>query len=307
MISVVLITHNREWKVVKRAIDSVLSQTYKDIELIIVNDSENNFSELLLIREEIEKLTQNNRNRIKYIEHDAPKGACAARNTGLEMAKGEYIAFLDDDDEWENRKLEKQLSVFENKKETNISFVYCGALFVYDNKEGVIEKFHPKYTSGNIFDKLLVDNFVLGASFPLIRTEYVRKIGGFDLRFPSCQDWDVWLQLSQLGEVYYVAEPLVKYHIHQGEQITKNYRKRVEGITRLLDKYKAYYETNNTAYYSILEKLLYQYAVNKELKETRKIVEEISNLKGITKILIIKLKIRVMKWIVFGGRKFGEG
>lgn len=307
MISVIVITHNRESVILERAIKSVFDQTYKNIEVIVVNDSDKSFLGYKNVVEVVERFIKMYGSKIKYVEHDVAKGACAARNTGLEMAKGEYIAFLDDDDEWENRKLEKQLSVFENKKETNISFVYCGALFVYDNKEGVIEKFHPKYTSGNIFDKLLVDNFVLGASFPLIRTEYVRKIGGFDLSFPSCQDWDVWLQLSQLGEVYYVAEPLVKYHIHQGEQITKNYRKGVEGITRLLDKYKAYYETNNTAYYSILEKLLYQYAVNKELKETRKIVEEISNLKGITKILIIKLKIRVMKWIVFGGRKFGEG
>lgn len=302
MISVVIITHNRESDILERAVKSVFAQTYKNIEVIIVNDSDKSFSGYQNVIEMIKDYIQQYGTQIKYIEHDTPQGACVARNTGLEMAKGEYIAFLDDDDEWKINKLEKQLAVFEKEKRKKVSFVYCGALFIYDNREKKIEEFHPKYLSGNVFYNLLIDNFVMGASFPLIKTEYIRKIGGFDPSFPSCQDWDVWLQLAQLGEAYYVAEPLVKYHIHQGDQITKNFRKRVEGISRLLEKYKIYYKKNDIAYYSVLERLLYQYAVNRDMEKTKKLVKEISNIKGIQKTLVMKLKIRVIKWLIFGGR-----
>lgn len=302
MISVVIITHNRESDILERAVKSVFAQTYKNIEVIIVNDSDKSFLGYQNVIEMIKDYIQQYGTQIKYIEHDTPQGACVARNTGLEMAKGEYIAFLDDDDEWEINKLEKQLAVFEKEKRKKVSFVYCGALFIYDNREKKIEEFHPKYLSGNVFNNLLIDNFVMGASFPLIKTEYIRKIGGFDSSFPSCQDWDVWLQLARLGEAYYVAEPLVKYHIHQGDQITKNFRKRVEGISRLLEKYKIYYKKNDIAYYSVLERLLYQYAVNRDMEKTKKLVKEISNIKGIQKTLVMKLKIRVIKWLIFGGR-----
>ena len=76
----------------------------------------------------------------------------------------------------------------------------------------------------------------------------------------------------------------------------------MEGISRLLEKYKIYYKKNDIAYYSVLERLLYQYAVNRDMEKTKKLVKEISNIKGIPKTLVMKLKIRVVKWLIFGGR-----
>lgn len=306
MISVVIITHNRECNILKRAIDSVLSQTYKDIEVIVVNDGNKSFGDYHNIVTMMKNYVSQCALQIRYIEHDAPKGACVARNTGLKIATGEYIAFLDDDDEWENNKLEKQLAVFENRRDNRVTFVYCGALFVYENDNEHTEVFHPKYLSGEIFDSLLGENFVLGASFPLIRTEYIRKVGGFDADFPSCQDWDMWLQLSLLGTVEYVEEPLVRYHIHQGDQITKNFRKRVDGLLCLLDKYMMYYKENEKAQYEILERLLYQFALNKNLGEVKNILKRISDLKGIKELTKIKLKLRVVKWLVLGGKEFED-
>ena len=107
MISVIIPTHNRE-KTIKKSIDSVLCQTYNNIEIIVVDDKSTDNTE--------EVINSIKDNRIKYIKLDENKGACFARNKGIELAQGKYIAFQDSDDEWLPQKLEIQLRYLEEKK-----------------------------------------------------------------------------------------------------------------------------------------------------------------------------------------------
>lgn len=301
MISVVIITHNRECEILERALSSVIHQSYQDIEIIVVNDSDRSFYDFQHIREMMDSVINNSHINIRYIEHESPKGACAARNTGLKNANGDYIAFLDDDDEWEESKLFDQLIEFEKSEYSNLVFVYCGALYVYDDENYRTKIYNPKYLSGSIFDELLEDNFVMGASFPLIKSSAMKKIGGFDTAFPSCQDWDMWLRLSRVGNASYVNKALVKYHVHKGDQITKNFDKRVEGIERLINKNKLYYEKNVKAYYKILERLLYEYATNRKLEKSIAMLSEIVNKISLSFIQKFILFARMIKWIVIGG------
>ena len=114
-VSVVIPTHNRA-NLVGRAIQSVLDQTYRDFELIVVDDASTDGTE------EVTKAL--NDNRIRYIHHMMNRGASGARNTGIENANGEYIAFLNDDDEWLPEYLDQMISFLE-AKDRSIGLVYC--------------------------------------------------------------------------------------------------------------------------------------------------------------------------------------
>ena len=103
-VSVIIPTHNRG-EMLRRAIDSVLSQTYKDFELIIVSDGSADETDKVIV-----SYTDP---RIRFLKHDKSRGASAARNTGIRASIGQYIAFLDDDDEWTLDKLEVQVPVIE--------------------------------------------------------------------------------------------------------------------------------------------------------------------------------------------------
>ena len=241
MISVIITTYMREPAFVVRAVTSVLHQTYKETEIIVVDDSPADYQ----FRREVKAAVcecgrENQETQIRYIEHDTNKGACAARNTGLKFARGEYIAYLDDDDEWLPEKLEKQLNIMES---TDAGLVYCGRICKNDIT-GVSSTEKIRYYRGSVFDRLLYMNFIGSTSFPLIRTDCLREAGGFDEKMQSAQDVDVWLRIAEKHTVEYVAEPLVIYHEHGGEQITSNPVKKINGLEQLNQKYKKYIDAD---------------------------------------------------------------
>ena len=253
MVSVVITTHKRVPEMVERALKSVLSQTYKNLEVFVVDDSPADYP----LRQAVETMvTGYSSQNVKYIPHEKCQGACVARNTGLRAAKGKYIAFLDDDDEWLPEKIEKQLLAFTTDR---IALVYCGSNF---NRDGVVTKRETEYVSGSIYHKLILGNFIGSTSFPLLRTQALRAVGGFDPLMQSAQDYDVWLRLAEKYEVAYVEEPLVTYYIHDGEQITRNYAKKVSGLERLNEKNMVYLKTDKNAMWLRTIKLAPMYAGN---------------------------------------------
>lgn len=172
MVSVIIPTYNRA-DIIKASIDSVLAQTYDNFELIVVDDASTDGTE--------ETVRSIGDDRIKFIKHNRNRGASAARNTGIKNARGQYIAFLDSDDLWLAEKLEMQTHTFkEASPETGI--VYCNVLTVKRNK-----------MNGNIFDKILVHNFVGTASVVVVKKTCLEKAGLFDEDLPSCNDWDMWI------------------------------------------------------------------------------------------------------------------
>lgn len=242
MVTAVITTCKRTPDVLERAIKSVISQTYKDIELFVIDDSPSSYE----YREQIKMMVESYSNqRVVYIPHQKNSGACVARNTGLKAANGEYIAFLDDDDEWLPEKIEKQLDAFK-KYDSKTALIYCGR-FTVDDTTGVIKERQAEFHEGFVFDILIKKNFIGSTSYPLLRTDVLREFGGFDPQMPASQDYDVWLRIAQKYKVGYVRESLVRYHIHDGEFITGNPNKKIVALERLNSKHEVYLKKHKDA------------------------------------------------------------
>ncbi|MBE7445024.1 MAG: glycosyltransferase family 2 protein [Planctomycetia bacterium] len=227
LVSVVIPTYNREHTIV-RAIQSVLNQTYKTLEILIIDDNST---------DNTEKVIQGFKDdRMKYLRHTCNMGGSAARNSGIRIAKGEYIAFLDSDDEWLPEKIEKQLNIF-FKSDDTVGVVYTG--FYVVNEYGEIHNQMIPNERGSLFSKLLVGNCVGTTSIILAKTCYLRRIEGFDETLPSCQDWDLYLRLSEICTFEFNVEPLVKYSRSKNlESISNKKWAVIAGHNKVLDKYK---------------------------------------------------------------------
>ena len=264
MVSVVITTYKREPRMVLRALDSALAQTYRDLEIIIVDDSPSDFP----AREDVHAVVEmrqheNPEINIRYIAHTENKGACIARNTGLEVAAGEFIAYLDDDDEWLPEKIEKQMQVVQK---SNAGLVYCGNLVIND-MTGVRTPAKKEFYRGNVFKRLLNNNFIASTSYPLIRTKCLKEVGGFDPLMQAAQDYDVWLRLAERFEIDYVDEPLVLYHEHEGERITTNPKKKINGPELINQKYAKYLEADRKLWWKRNLSVAYYYAMAHEKKK----------------------------------------
>lgn len=222
-VSVIIPTYNYG-KYIERAIDSILTQTYQDFEIIVVDDgSTDNTGEII-------RSKQNDKIRYFYQEN---KGAPSARNKGIKESIGKYIAFLDADDEWFPNKLEKQIDKFQ-KASVRVGLVYSGLIYIWKENEDKVIKIVPTLR-GNIFDSFLKVS-VLGSPTPLIKKCCFQKAGLFDERLPSCQDWDMWLRISKYYEVDFVSDILAKHHIHKN-QITEKIELKIQGRKMMIKKY----------------------------------------------------------------------
>lgn len=243
LISAIITTYNRELRVLKRAVESVLNQTYTNFELIIVNDCPKN---VCLNNEILQYINSLSDERIKYIVHDKNLGACKARNTGLTFASGDYVAFLDDDDEWLNNKLEKQLSCI---SESDAGAVYCYYNNILEN--GEVQKVIPCNLSGDLSLKLLAGNCVGGTSMPLIRKSVFESVGLFDEDLLSSQDHDMWLRISLKYKFICCDDYLVNRYM-QCESITNNIIKQKQGFMFFINKHKYLYEMYKNEYNFLL-------------------------------------------------------
>lgn len=258
LVSVIITTYKREPEIIVRAVRSVLSQTYEPLEIIVVDDSPETFPQ----REQAAVAVQALSAGIRYIKHPRNMGACAARNTGISAARGAFAAFLDDDDEWLPEKLEKQMAVI--TADTAVGLVYCGAVTVNQvSGETTVQK--TQYQSGKLYEKLVYENFIGSTSFPLIRMSCLQAAGGFDPLMQSAQDYDLWTRISQVCDISYVAEPLVRYYIHAGERITTDPRKRIQGQERYIQKNQAYISRNKLVWWRRHTSLAVEYAKDRRL------------------------------------------
>lgn len=232
-ISVIIPTYNRE-KLIERAIKSVQAQTYKNIEIIVIDDGSTDNTE-----EVIKGIGDKS---IKYIKQDNA-GACVARNRGIEEATGSLIAFLDSDDEWFSQKLEIQLNhLLSEKKEISV----CNYSV---EKEGIsniaIPKEHPDYFT---IDELLDHNYITTGSI-LITRQFLNKIGYFDEKMPRYQDWEIVLRMARETDIPICKDVLLELHV-QTESITKSTskEKKYYALERMLKKNKDLYLKNKKAY-----------------------------------------------------------
>lgn len=224
-VSVIISTYNRA-EYLSRSIGSVFRQTYENYELIVVDDASNdNTSDVV---------ADFGDKRIRYIKHDKNKGGPAARNTGIKSAKGEYIALLDDDDEWMAEKLELQVRHMEEVSD-RVGVIYCGSEIREEPEDKLIEIYFPDY-AGDLRYHLLSGPVIGGVSKVLLRRRCFEKAGLFDENLKSCQDWDMWLRISEHYRFDFVPKVLVVTYLHPG-QISDDFRQLIPGRTRMVRKH----------------------------------------------------------------------
>ena len=206
-ISIITPTYNRS-KFIRRTIKSVIDQTYTDWEFLIIDDSSTD-NTVELVNEFVKQDP-----RIKLFKTPQNSGGPALpKNIGIENATGEYVAFLDDDDEWLPEKLSKQLELFESSNNSKLGLVSC-FINIRDNNGKLISK-HKKNYRGDVIKNLARDCFVMTSSCVMTKLDILKKVGLFDTRFKISDDWDMWLKISKEGYQFdFTPEYLVNYILH---------------------------------------------------------------------------------------------
>ena len=207
-VSAIITTFNRE-RFLGAAIQSALGQTYGDVELLVLDNSSSDATAAVVARWAD--------SRIRYLRH-APCGIAAARNLGLREARGEFVAFLDDDDEWLPRKLEQQVARF-RQGPASLGLVYGG--FTRIDERGVEIGAHRPALRGKILTELLWqrDAFTGSASNPMMRASVLQALGGFNDALATSEDWELYLRLAERFEIDYVSEVLVRIRTHRGSRL----------------------------------------------------------------------------------------
>ena len=203
LISIYLPTHNRVDRL-KRALNSIYSQTYKNYEIIVCDDGSSDATQEWML-----DLVKKN-NQVRYLRNPKPKGACSARNLGIFAARGEFITGLDDDDEFTNDRLERLLAAWRGE----YSFVCTNFL---DSYIGAPNKLHYISTR-NLFTlrDLLLRNEASNQIFT--KTARLKEIDGFNVNVKRLQDWDTWIRMChKFGDFYRLPEPLYVMHHDHGE------------------------------------------------------------------------------------------
>lgn len=200
-VSVIVPTYNYA-RFIRDCLDSIFSQTFKDLEVIVVDDGSTDNTE-----EVLEKY----RGDIHYI-HQENKGLPAARNRGIRSAQGEFLAFLDSDDLWLPGKLEEQIRVL--RKDTDMGIVFSDASAF--SEEGVIQESILKEEDiciGQCFQRLFMGNYLVMPTV-VIRKKCLDKSGMFDESLTAVEDYDLWLRISVFYRVGFVDKVLAMYRVH---------------------------------------------------------------------------------------------
>ena len=205
LVSVVIPTKDR-YDLVKGSIENVRQQSYSNLEIVIVEDgSKSGISDYI---------SNLNDNRIKYFRQDDCKGLAVARNVGVNIAKGKLVAFLDDDDEWLDTKLEKQVPLLQ-RLPSSYGMVYCW--MDYYSNGNLIYEHHP-ILRGLVFLKVLETQRLGGCPTLLVRKEVFEKIGLFNESLTRGNDGDFIRRVCRRYEVDLVPEVLVKVHVDHGKK-----------------------------------------------------------------------------------------
>ena len=277
LVSIIIPSYNRE-KTIKRSINSLLQQTYKNIEIIIVDDCSSDNTE-----EVVKKMDDD---RISYYKLKENSGACFARNYGINKSRGEYIAFQDSDDMWENDKLQKQIEVL---KKNNYDMVTCKIHQIDEETERVIGTIPNNINESRLlkFDEIIEKNCI---STPVIlaKSECVKDIM-FDDEMPRFQDWDFALRFLKKYSIYFLNEVLFKQYC-QKESITKNPQRGIDAYNILLKKYESEFHNNKKA----LANVYIAYAALKK-KNNEKYINYL--MKGLQTHFSIRNLLRTAKYI----------
>ena len=237
LVTAVVTTYKRSVMTVGRALKSIVEQTYKNIEIILVNDCPEDGQ----LSSELKKLCDSFDREITYLPMPKNAGANAARNYGASISKGEFIAFLDDDDEWDSKKIELQMQKMVDK---DVGIVYCNTWVNSEKFHNITIHYKEKKPEGDLYEKLFRRNVIGSTSFPLIRKKAFDEAGGFNEKVPALQDMELWLRITKKYKVKYVHEPLGTYYFYKGDRISAHSERRICGYEQIYDQHKEYLNQN---------------------------------------------------------------
>lgn len=209
-------------ELLSEALESVANQTFERYEVVVVDDASPRSHESVVASFGPE---------FRLVIHDRNRGAGAARNTGIEQANGEYVAFLDADDMWRPEKLRRQCETLE-RSPSEVGLVYTG--FVQYDTQGQAWAHEPT-AHGDIYADELERDRIYPTSTVMIRRECLDEVGWFDPDLPSRQDYDLWIRVTESYEVAYVDAILVEKREQSGS-ISMDFDRRVEGDRAVFEK-----------------------------------------------------------------------
>lgn len=220
-VSIIVPSYNRA-EFIPATLDSILAQTFKDFELIFVDDGSTDDTEVILAR------YANHDERIRYIKQSNSERA-VARSNGMKHAQGEYIALVDSDDIWYPQKLEKQLEILERHNDIVLCYASVNRIDFDGNRVKSAPRQHQGH-SGYIFFDLLMRNFIPSVT-PMFRSDIFHKVGQQNTEFIPYEDWDFWLRISLHGKFFHISEPLGDYRLHPGQSVKNVKAEHIEKVT----------------------------------------------------------------------------
>lgn len=228
LVSVIIPVYNR-FEMAKEAVSSVIGQTYRNLELIIVDDGSMDMTSLL-------PTYYNDDLRVKYkkIKHSGMPGF--VRNRGANLAQGRYLAFLDSDDLWVSGKIEKQMKYFE--KNPSCKIVHTRETWIRNGKAISQSGFNHK-RFGNMFSDAL-EKCIIGPSTVIIEKKLYEDFGGFRDDLEIAEDYELWLRLCDSNSIGYIDEPLITKRAGHGDQLSEKYGHieifRIRGLQKLVEQ-----------------------------------------------------------------------
>lgn len=302
LVSVIIPTYGRA-ELLNIAIDSVLEQSYQNIEIIVVDDNPADSQERILTEKIMERY--DSAGRVKYCKHQINKGGCAARNTGIKSAEGEYIAFLDDDDRYLPSYIEKMVKRLE---ETSSSVVYLSRAYCDDGKRIYTSVMPEKsYPEGHIFEAVLKGECMISIFFMASKMILERE-GMFDEKLKGYQDCDVWFRLVRSEKVVAMNDAEAIFVRDNRERITINPDKRERDLEIFIQKWEKELRGEERLWFQ--EFVLFnkeQIAINRIIWDITKNKDKNISLKKCLKMKIsktMKLKLILTKMFGIEGTRF---
>lgn len=252
-VSIVIPAYNKASLTVK-TVDSVLKQTYPEVEIIVVDDGST---------DETRQVMAGYKNRIKYF-YKENGGACSARNYGLKNSSGEFVGFLDCDDLYESAKVEECVQYL--KKNPSFGLVHTAASFIDDQDNVVGHYSHPKSVyEGWIARRLILGNYICNST-PLIRKKCLDEVGGFDESIFIPADWDLNLRLARVYQVGFIDKPLTRYRV-TGNYTFNNLTKAHDEEWKVIEKFFVDDKTGGVLKKKAVSNFYFRYAECFLLKE----------------------------------------
>ncbi len=253
LVSVIIPAYNAE-VFIERTLDSVLNQTYRDIEVLVVDDgSQDRTTEI------VKRVAQSDCRVILLRQSNA--GVAAARNLAIQKSKGKYIAPIDADDIWYPQNIEKQVQCM-SQAESSVGLVYSWSVDI-DEKDSLTGAFRAAKLEGQVYPTLLCHNFLGNASASMIRRTCLEKVGNYSCELKQqdaqgCEDWDLYLRIAEHYQFKVVPEFLIGYR-KLLNSMSRNYSQMAKSHTLMLQTVRQKHPEIPTVIYSLSSSNLYIY------------------------------------------------